>query len=98
MIVAVLTTVAGAISGVMAALWRRIEQLDTRADQLLQENAELRAMVAALKDDLDQERIARDRERIEYRQRIRRLEDENRILRSALRANGIPVEQHTSEE
>lgn len=94
--IAALTTVVGAISGVVGALWRRLEALDARGDQLLRENGELRGQVAQLQLDLQTERESRERERQEHRQRIRRLEDENRILRGALRSNGIHVEESTS--
>lgn len=94
-LVAIITTLFGGISGIVGALWRRLEALDARGDQLLKENGELKAEVQGLKDDLAQERTARERERQEYRAQIRRLGDENRILRSALRANGIYVEERT---
>lgn len=97
-LIALMTTAVGAFGGLLGALWRRLERLDAQSDQLLQENGELRAQVADLKDDLLRERQERERERQEYRHRIRRLEEENLILRSALRANGIHVEQQPTSE
>lgn len=83
--------------GQLQAAQTRLDALDKRQDHLLMRNGELQAQVAALKSELEHER-----ERNKHLEgEISELRNENIILRSALRARGIaveefPVTRHTS--
>lgn len=66
----------------------RIDALDKRQDELLLKNGELQAQDAALKAELEHER----RRSEALKNEVQELREENTILRSALRARGIPVE------
>lgn len=67
----------------------RIDALDRRQDELLMRNGELQARVATLESELEHER----QRNAQLEEEVKGLRDENRILRSALRARGIPVEE-----
>ena len=72
----------------LQAAQTRLDALDKRQDDLLMRNGELQARVAALKSELEHERERNKRLEGE----IGELRAENVLLRSAMRARGIPVE------
>lgn len=91
-IVAIIGAVMAGLSGVVGAVWKQVqsqtEQIRVQQEKILNlttENTALKAKFEDMQRDFSQlqaELASRDRT-------IQRLEDENRILRSFIRAHGL---------
>lgn len=94
----IVTALLGGISAAVTVIYRRLESLSDHVLTLATENAQLKAEIASVRDDLNVEREAHKLDNAKHERQIERLSDENRILRSALRANGINVDQYATNE
>ena len=81
-----------ALSGTAKVLWDKMERLTVQVDALQAENATLRALQA------DSDRALADKDALTARlqRQINSLRDENRIMRRAMRAKGIDVDETTT--
>lgn len=105
----IVVTIIGAIltiiTGAVGALWRQMqlqaEQIRKQNEHILgltTKNAQLETQVADLRDDLNVEREAHKLDNERHERQMQNLVDENRILRSALRAHGIKVEDYSASD